>query len=131
MSALNLSEKWKDVPGFKGLYKVSSHGRVLALKKVRMTGTKRTTKRVYPKKIIKIGSSPNGYSIATFCKDGKMFYRSVHRLVASCFLKNKKGLPTVNHKNGVKTDNRVENLEWMSYSDQQNHSFSMGLRNKK
>lgn len=63
----------------------------------------------------------NGYLFLYLRKNGKKKFFLVHRIVALSFLKNEKNLPTVNHKNTKKTDNRVKNLEWMSYSGQQLH----------
>lgn len=71
-----------------------------------------------------------GYLQITLCYKGaaKDFYG--HRLVASYFIPNPKNKPCVNHKNGIKTDNRIENLEWCTDSENQKHSYSTGLNNR-
>lgn len=71
--------------------------------------------------------SDNGYERIRICYDGKFESWTVHRLVAMMFLDNAEGKNEVNHKNGIKTDNRVENLEWCTTSENQKHSWKMGL----
>jgi hypothetical protein len=62
-------------------------------------------------------------------KKQKIF--SVHRLLAEAFLPNPRSLKTVNHKNGVKADNRLQNLEWASYQENLKHSYVTGLNRPK
>lgn len=95
---------WKQIEGYNGLYEVSDTGLVRSLK----FGKKR---------ILSPGKLRNGYLIVKLCKDGKLKNMRVHRLVAAAFIPNPLGLATVNHKNELKTDNRVSNLEWLSLTD--------------
>lgn len=65
----------------------------------------------------------NGYSRIYISKNGKVYHKRVHRLMAETFLKNPGNKPTVNHKNGIRNDNRIENLEWATWSENHKHSF--------
>lgn len=71
-------------------------------------------------KKIKLSNKKNGYILACL---GRSNYEWVHRLVAKTFIPNPENKPEVNHKNGIKTDNRVENLEWVTSSENQKHRF--------
>lgn len=74
-------------------------------------------------------SRGNGrYPHFTVGRNGKKRSICVHRLVALAFIPNPKNLAQVNHKNGIKTDNRVENLEWISVSQNINHAYATGLK---
>lgn len=112
-------EEWKPVVGYEGLYEVSSEGRVLSLgrfQKVRNNG------RMFRKEqIMKLKNRPGGYLGAHLCKNCKHKIHSVHRLVAEAFIPNPEGKEQVNHKNGIKTDNRVSNLEWVTKSENALH----------
>ncbi len=103
-----MKAKWKDIPGYEGLYAVSRDGRVWTYRS---------------KRYIKLGRFR--YQKVVLYKNGKGVFKSTHRLVAEAFIPNPKGLPEVNHKNGNGSDNRVENLEWISHRDNIQHSVDV------
>lgn len=110
-----MEEIWKDIPGYEGLYQVSSLGRIKSLR----TG-----------KLRKPGNNGAGYLFVPLSnKTTKNRY--VHRLVALSFLDNPYNKSTVNHKNGIKTDNCVGNLEWATQSENSQHGFDTGLIKQK
>lgn len=90
-------EVWKDVVGYEGLYKVSNKGRVVS-----MTTGKQMRLSVHPK----------GYIMCGLTKNKKQMMHRVHRLVAMAFIPNPNNYPQVNHKDEIKGNNCVENLEW-------------------
>lgn len=105
-----MQEAWKDVKGYEGLYQVSNLGRVKSLsrKVPHLSGY-----RTIPMRIVKTHiSSTTGYKMVHLHKDGTYKLRLVHRIVAEIFIPNPHKLPYINHKNEIKTDNRVDNLEW-------------------
>lgn len=110
-------EIWKDIHNFEGLYQVSSLGRIKSLPKAR-----------YQTRVINGGYNGGGYPIINLNKDKIRHPFIIHRLVASAFLLNPENKQTVNHKNGVKRDNRVENLEWATYAENNIHAIDIGLR---
>lgn len=78
-------------------------------------------------RILKPALDKYGYHRVTFSYNGKRKSYSVHRLVATAFIPNPENKPTVNHKNGIKTDNSIENLEWATQSEQKRHSINNHL----
>lgn len=81
-------------------------------------------------KVLKPGKDGDGYLHVVLCKEGKTKLFKVHRLVANAFLQNPNNKPQINHINGIKTDNRLENLEWVTCSDNIKHAFRTGLKFK-
>lgn len=100
------AEIWRDVPGYEGKYLVSDTGKVQNQK----------GHQLQPR------ISNSGYPRVWLSTHGEVKSHALHRLVASAFLPNPTLLPEVNHLNGVKTDNRVENLEWCTVSHNRLHS---------
>lgn len=110
-------ETWKDIAGYEGVYKISSHGRVLSC--ARKVNTWNSYKALQ-ETILCLKPQKNGY-----IKHKKLGL--IHRLVANHFLQNPENKAYVNHKNGDKTDNRVENLEWCTNTENVNHAYRTGL----
>jgi hypothetical protein len=77
--------------------------------------------------ILKTRLDRYGYKLVTLHYKGKAFTRKVHRLVAQAYIDNPENLATVNHKDGIKTNNKVNNLEWMSAPNNMKHGFKTGL----
>lgn len=118
-------EKWKDVIGYEGKYQVSNLGRVRSLNHITVDSLGRT--RTHCGKIKSVNQNRNGY-LQVHLLHQKLV--SVHRLVAESFIPNPRCLKDVNHKNGIKTDNRVENLEWVSRSENIQHAYTILGRKK-
>jgi hypothetical protein len=110
------NEVWKTIPGYEGYYEVSNLGGI----------------RSFQTKVLRKmnGVNSSGYQVVVFYKEGKTKSYTVHRLVAKSFISNHKSKREVNHINGVKTDNRVENLEWVTPRENQRHSVDTGLKSK-
>lgn len=113
-------EVWKDAPGFEGFYLVSDTGRVKTL-------YKNTHGAIYRRPGLS-GDKGGQYWSVSLYRDGKCKMFKVHRLVALTFLDNPFSLPCVNHIDGNKLNNRVENLEWCTYSHNNKHAHAIGLR---
>ena len=111
----------KPVVGFEGYYLVDTLGNVISMP--------RYQGRYFHNKyhILSLKTTNGGYLSACLSKDNVEKDYLVHRLVAKAFLPNPDGLPEVNHINGVKTDNRLENLEWCTKSYNQIHAIKHNI----
>lgn len=119
-------EVWKDIVGYEGLYQVSNLGRVKSCEK--MISHFRGGLRKLKEKERKLVFDSDGYLVVDLYKNGKGKMNKVHRLVALAFIQNTENKKCVNHKNGIKSDNKVENLEWCTDSENQFHAFATGLK---
>lgn len=107
-----MDEQWKDIVGYEGYYQVSSCGRIKSVERYIQDRFGMKAPYRIPEKILKPKRSQKGYLFVHLSVQGRAKPCRIHRLVAEHFVPNPQGLPTVNHKNEDKTDNRVENLEW-------------------
>lgn len=117
-------EVWRDIKDYDGLYQVSSMGRVKTLERIVNT---QFGYRHHKEQIISFYFDKDGYCRVTLCKNGKDTHALIHRLVCNAFVGNPNNLPEVNHINGVKDDNRIENLEWCTRSENEQHAYDTGL----
>jgi hypothetical protein len=97
-------------------YEISSKGRIKSLKGKEP-------------RILNPSNDGDGYLMVLICKEGIRYPRRIHRLVAEAYIPNPDNKPCVNHKNGIKMDNRIENLEWVTTQENTQHAWKNGLNN--
>lgn len=111
-----MEEEWRPVKGYEGLYEVSNMGRVKSL-------------HTSQGRILKQYTKDNEYMKVNLSKDGTCNTKRVHRLVATAFIQNPNNYEVINHKDGNKKNNTVDNLEWCTRSYNTKHAYRNGLIN--
>ena len=112
-------EIWKDIKGYEACYQVSNYGNVKSIDRVIQGGRWGTERR--KGQPVTQALDRNGYSICRLWKNNKGKNLKVHRLVCIAFIPNPESKPTVNHKDRVKTNNFLTNLEWFTHKEQTKH----------
>lgn len=119
-------EVWKSIKGYEDLYEISSIGRIRSKDKwvinSNVGGMRLSKSRLLNPPIVK------GYVQVMLMNNNVKHQEKAHRLVATHFIPNPDNLPFVNHINGIKNDNRVENLEWVTKGDNARHAYRTGLK---
>jgi hypothetical protein len=127
-----VGEVWRDVQGYEGLYQVSNLGRVKSLNRevTRKYKSGKTSTWIQKGKVLKAPLDISGYPRVALYKNYKSKFVFVHRLVAQAFLGSVKVTDDmqVNHMDGIKTNNYVDNLEWCTRSENMRHAHEIGVK---
>lgn len=128
-----MKEIWKDlnIEKYRNFYMVSSLGNVKS--KDREVKIHRKNGKIFTRinkgKILKQGTNNRGYKkYELYDREGNVKTLLIHRLIALTFIPKVEGKNQVNHKNGIKNDNRIENLEWVNQEENMKHSYDMNIR---
>lgn len=120
-----MSEIWKDAKGFENYYEVSNLGRVRRKKGETIYKDGRVAN--FSETILKQTPNKKGYLRVYLSVKSKKYTKTVHRIVAETFIENPNNKETVNHKDCDKTNNTIENLEWMTNKENMQHAFKNGM----
>ena len=123
-----LNEEFREIQGYEGIYQISNYGRVKSLKRElkQFDGTGYSI-HPYKERILSLAYHKQGYLLVGLTKRCKRYTFQVHRLVALAFIPNPNNFPEVNHKFGIKNDNRVSELEWCTRLHNQQEAEKLGL----
>jgi hypothetical protein len=120
-----MTEEFRDIKDYEGFYRVSNLGRVTSLPRVLQRSGRGGNMKVEGR--IMVGSKRSGYKTVLLTKNKVIKNIYVHKLVAAAFVGMRPKKHDINHKNGIKTDNRVENLEYCTRSENNIHAIENGL----
>lgn len=117
-------EIWKDIKGYEGFYQISNFGKVKSL--TRLIIRKNNNDFTLKGKLLKSANNGN-YDLVVLTKDKKRKTHTVHQLVALNFIPNPNRYKEINHIDGNKKNNFIENLEWCTHEENMKHAFANGL----
>lgn len=120
-----MKEVWKDIKGYQGLYQISNLGNVKSLD--RKVNAKNNKKRLIKGTFLKLRFNNRNYNIVSLYKNNIQEVRFIHRLVAETFIPNPENKPEVNHIDGDKQNNKIDNLEWCTRTENNKHAWKTGL----
>ena len=122
-----IKKQWKEIKGYEGKYIISNFGEVISLPRTKQNNSNK--QYVEPREICRYINKRNGYVYVHLCNDGEERTIRLHRLVAETFIPNPNKLPQINHIDGNKENNRIDNLEWCTASENEKHAYKIGLAN--
>lgn len=124
-----MKEIWKDIKGYEGLYQVSNLGNVKSLDAIiNCEGAKGIKCHLRKGRILKKAINNKGYYYVNLSKNSKVKNIKIHKIVANTFINNSNNYNCVNHIDGNKLNNFVENLEWCSYSHNNKEAYRLNLK---
>lgn len=119
-------EQWKDIPGYEGLYQISTFGRVRSMTRTQMTSTGFT--QTIQERIMKSGLNKDGYRQAILSRSGIATTYRICRIVAKVFITEINGKTVVNHINGDRGNDNMNNLEWCTQSYNVKDGYNRGRK---
>lgn len=124
------TEIWKPIKEFEGMYEVSNLGEVRTVERTIDRKSKKGKLHTFPisSKIKTPNKNKFGYITIALVKENKTYNTYLHRIIAEAFIDNPKCRNVINHKNGIKSDNRIENLEWVTSAENNAHAVNNFLR---
>lgn len=122
---ITTKEIWNPILGWEKLYHISNLGKIKSL--LREVKGKSNSKYFKKERMLRLNKVGAGYLGAILCDMGRNKRILLHRLVAQSFIFNPENKPCVNHINGIKTDNNIKNLEWVTHKENSIHSYKIGL----
>lgn len=121
-------EEFVPINGYECIYEINRKG---VIKRISRLVIKNVGSGFCKDKFMRERIGPDGYYYLRLCKNRKQNRQRIHRMIAITFIPNPQNKPCVNHINGIKTDNRVENLEWCTISENAIHSYKTGLNKQR